>query len=143
MSTQSLQALALANAAYSQQAALRRDLDSGDITLGQALVHPAAQRMRVDRLLSAQWRWGSARVLSTCRAAGVNPTIRVGRLTARQRDALMGHATPPRAAGSPWPRDRQCGFCKGQPVSDAARWRDGQPRPPVPCPRCGAINEEA
>jgi hypothetical protein len=29
-----------------------------------------------------------------------------------------------------------CGFCKGQPVADAASWADGQPRDPAPCPRC-------
>ncbi len=30
-----------------------------------------------------------------------------------------------------------CGFCKGEPVVDAATWLDGKERPPAPCPRCG------
>lgn len=33
-----------------------------------------------------------------------------------------------------------CGFCQGQPVSDARTWTDGTPRPPAPCPRCGETN---
>lgn len=33
-----------------------------------------------------------------------------------------------------------CGFCKGQPVGNAATWLDGKPRPPAPCPRCGETN---
>lgn len=32
----------------------------------------------------------------------------------------------------------QCGFCKGQPVGNAAAWVDGGPRRSAACPRCGA-----
>lgn len=35
---------------------------------------------------------------------------------------------------------RECGFCHGRPVSDAASWIDGKPRPPAPCPRCGVTH---
>lgn len=35
--------------------------------------------------------------------------------------------------------EKVCGFCKGQPVGDAASWLDGKPRPPAPCPRCGKV----
>lgn len=30
-----------------------------------------------------------------------------------------------------------CEFCKGEPVTNAASWLDGKPRPPAACPRCG------
>jgi hypothetical protein len=30
-----------------------------------------------------------------------------------------------------------CGFCRGEPVADAASWLDGKARPPAACPRCG------
>lgn len=33
-----------------------------------------------------------------------------------------------------------CGFCRGEPVGNAASWLDGQPRPPAACPRCGNTN---
>jgi hypothetical protein len=36
-----------------------------------------------------------------------------------------------------------CGFCKGQPVGNAATWLDGKPRPPAACPRCGETNYPA
>lgn len=36
-----------------------------------------------------------------------------------------------------------CEFCKGRPVGNAASWLDGEPRPPLPCPRCGKVYEEA
>lgn len=39
------------------------------------------------------------------------------------------------------PNPPVCGFCKGQPVGDAATWLDGKSRPPLPCPRCGELNE--
>jgi hypothetical protein len=31
----------------------------------------------------------------------------------------------------------ECGFCKGQPVGNAAAWVDGGPRRSAECPRCG------
>ncbi len=37
------------------------------------------------------------------------------------------------------PPAKVCGFCNGEPVGDAARWLDGKPRPPLPCPRCGVL----
>lgn len=47
-----------------------------------------------------------------------------------------------RAAATPeLPRRSPCGFCHGQPVTNAATWIDGKPRPAAACPRCGETNQ--
>jgi DNA-directed RNA polymerase subunit RPC12/RpoP len=44
------------------------------------------------------------------------------------------------ARGGPtlsYPIGRDCGFCEGGPVGNAAAWIDGKAHPPAECPRCG------
>ena len=53
-------------------------------------------------------------------------------LAAQDPDAYLDHID---ATNRP-----VCGFCKGQPVGNAATWLDGKPRPPAMCPRCGETN---
>lgn len=50
----------------------------------------------------------------------------------------------PATVGKPPVREpsKVCGFCQGRPVHDARSMLDDKPRPPLPCPRCGEINEE-
>lgn len=50
-------------------------------------------------------------------------------MTREELDAIARHVDP-----------EVCGFCKGQPVGNAATWLDGKPRPPAACPRCGETN---
>ena len=55
-------------------------------------------------------------------------------LAAQDPDAFLDHID---ATNRPEP---PCGFCKGEPVGNAATWLDGKPRPPAMCPRCGETN---
>ncbi len=42
-----------------------------------------------------------------------------------------------RRAGVPMGSTRECGFCHGQPVRNAASWIDPDAPSTAPCPRCG------
>jgi hypothetical protein len=52
-----------------------------------------------------------------------------------------GRGSDTKGAGARNTRPTVCGFCKGKPVGNAARWIDKDAPPTAPCPRCGETNE--
>lgn len=88
--SQPLEALELANAARVRQAALKRDLRLGLISVAEALNDPrAAGHMPVSRLLQAQARWGPRRTRKLLLALRISENRRVEGLTERERRVIV------------------------------------------------------
>ncbi len=85
---QHLKALALANEIRLAQAELKGEVRRGELSLADALEDPRAQRLRVEALLMAQWRWGVARARRALLRAGIVERRTVAELTPRQRRVL-------------------------------------------------------
>jgi hypothetical protein len=89
---QHMQALAIANRMRLEQAALKRRIEEGDLSVISVLADPplAAQRMRIESLLTAPDRIGVAKANRVLREAGpISPMRKVGQLTLRQRHRLI------------------------------------------------------
>ena len=89
MTSQALDALAVANEVRSGRRELREEIRAGRSVL-TVLDEPCVRTMRVTDLLRMQPRWGLVRAERACRLVPCGPLVRVGELTARQRDALAG-----------------------------------------------------
>ena len=84
-----LEALGKANKVRLGQAAVRREVAAGTLSLVEALDDARAQGMTVSALLHALPRWGDARTRKTLRRLLISEMRPVGRLTARERRALI------------------------------------------------------
>lgn len=87
-----MDALAGANVVRLERAQQRRLLRTGEITLAEALEHPAMQSMTVFNLLICQHRWGrdrAQRLLRSFDRYPVSESKRVRELTDRQRAELL------------------------------------------------------
>lgn len=89
-----LAALRRANEVRLEHAAVGREMRAGELTIGEALEDPRAQRMFLGQLVIAKPRWGGARMRKLLKAAlgmGSAEQWRVERLTERQRRELRRH----------------------------------------------------
>lgn len=88
-------ALALANAARGQRAALKRDISDGKVTMPDVLAapSPSADRCTVAELLRSQPGWGPSRTLTYLTQHGVSEHKQLGQLTARQRAVMAADLT--------------------------------------------------
>lgn len=97
---QAMTALELANQARMGIAEIRTKLREGTLTVAEALDDPRAAGMTIERLLSAQARWGRTRTHRTLAALRwetdgewetvIWPDMRVRDLTDRQKGVLRG-----------------------------------------------------
>ena len=81
---------------------LKADLDTGAISLAEALVDERAQRFPIHRLLNAQHQWGAARTKKTLSSLAIWPLNAVGALTERQRDRIVEMAAAIGAEPKRW-----------------------------------------
>jgi hypothetical protein len=88
---QHLQALAQANAIRLERARIKRDIRAGKVSVCAMLEDPPAslKTMTVAELLRAQRRWGRTRSATLLSRCGLSEARRLGRLTLRQRSALI------------------------------------------------------
>lgn len=89
---QHMRALEHANRVRLARAALKRSVRAGEITADEVLrTCPwEAETMSVAELLRSQTRWGRTRTRKFLMPMAVNENRQIGRLTARQREALAG-----------------------------------------------------
>ena len=89
---QHIRALELANRVRLARAALKRELQAGNVP-AQEVVRTCpweAETMSVSELLRAQSRWGRTRTRKFLNPLALNENRQLGRLTMRQREALAG-----------------------------------------------------
>lgn len=94
-------ALAQANATRFARAALKRDVESGTVTVAEILNQPLPAwlaSMRICDLLDAQPRWGAYRVRTFLERFRISEHRAVGSLSDRQRELLARTLAPPVAA---------------------------------------------
>lgn len=82
-------ALDRANEVRLARVVLKREVRSGALSLGDALVDGRAGSMEVKQLVECQHRWGRRRTLRVLRGLRIGEKRRVGDLTERQRAALV------------------------------------------------------
>lgn len=86
---QQMQALAKANAVRLERGKLKKAIRDGQLSLEDALNHPALATYGVFNVLHAQHRWGRDRTLRALRGAQISESRRVGTLTERERTHLV------------------------------------------------------
>ncbi len=86
---QHLRALAQANAVRDARSIVKRRMRAGEITLEEAIGHPAVASMTVFDLLSSQRRWGRERTARFLAVVAIRETKACGSLTARQRELVV------------------------------------------------------
>ncbi len=89
---QHIRALELANRVRLARAALKREVQAGNVP-AQEIVRTCpweAETMSVSELLRAQSRWGRTRTRKFLSPLALNENRQLGRLTVRQREALAG-----------------------------------------------------
>lgn len=123
MSEQSMDALRKANEVRCERAAIRRDVAAGTATLADAIDRPCLENALVRDVLSWQAGWGTYRITRAMNDIGISLFATVGRLTPRQRKALLGlPADPPLFRTQGW-----CSVCEESsvlPVGQACPWCD-------------------
>lgn len=86
---QHLTALQKANRVRLARAALKGEIAEGRRAVSDLFDEPDAQTMPLVEALRAQHRWGRTRVLKLLREVRIGETVTFGRLTDRQRRALI------------------------------------------------------
>ena len=88
---QYMQALARANEVRLARAGLKRRVASGEITVPEILLgtHWEAENMTISDLLMSQRRWGHTRCRKLLMQVPVSENKAVGKMTERQRRALL------------------------------------------------------
>lgn len=81
---QHMAALERATTIRLESAQIRREIKAGTLTAREALVDPRAGCLTVERLLSAQRRWGPHRVAQSLHGTHISPHRKVRDLTERQ-----------------------------------------------------------
>lgn len=121
MSEQSMDALRKANQVRYERADLKRDLIAGTVTLAQVLERECVENAPVRDVLAWQPGWGTYRITRVLNDIGISLFATVGRLTARQRRALVGlPADPPLFRTYGW-----CSVCEEPtvlPVGASCPW---------------------
>lgn len=89
---QCMTALQEANDIRFERAQLKREINEGKVTVADVLeTEPYfCDSMRVLELLCAQKRWGNVRAWKAMKQAGLGWTCKIGSVTKRQRNALLG-----------------------------------------------------
>lgn len=87
---QHLEALARANEIRLERAALKRQMQAGELSVVAVLDHRAVQSMTVLDLLKAQRQWGWRRAHRLLQDCGIAEAKRVDTLSQRQRQVLVG-----------------------------------------------------
>lgn len=88
---QHLAALQKANSIRLARCHLKRDVESGRITVADVLLNSqkCTENMTVFELLKAQRRWGKTRVKKLLAAIPISEGKTIGTLTKRQREAII------------------------------------------------------
>jgi hypothetical protein len=104
---QHLMALQRANEVRLARAALKRRISSGEVEVAEVILTcpPEVEGMSVSDLLMSQRRWGRTRCRKFLADIFILENKRIGKLTARQRHALVD-ALPPASAARHEPPDR-------------------------------------
>jgi hypothetical protein len=87
---QHLAALEKANAIRLQRAAIRQAIRTGEISIEEAIDHPACRTMDVWEVILPLPRWGKTRAGKFFNAIAVNRHRKCGDLTARQKKLILG-----------------------------------------------------
>lgn len=86
---QRMASLKLANERRMAGVEVRREVLAGQLTIEAALTDPRARVLKIERLLTAQVRWGPARSRAVLDRASIRERKRVGELTDRQQQVLL------------------------------------------------------
>lgn len=88
---QSMAALVRANTVYRGRAQIRRDINAGHTTVAEVLLDlpDCCRTMSLEKLLTAQNRWGITRTYALLAKVQMGPTKRLETLTLRQTALLV------------------------------------------------------
>lgn len=94
---QSMDALERGNRIRLERAHIRRDIAAGAIPVTDVLLDPpeSCANMSLMALLTAQHRWGARRARRVCYDLVINELRPIGKLTERQRHAIVARLEEP------------------------------------------------
>lgn len=95
---QYLTALERANEVRLARPGLKREVGSGSLSIGDALLDERASSMPIFDLLVCQWRWGRVSAFRVLNGLRIGEQKHVGDLTERQRELLVQACSPKREA---------------------------------------------